>query len=162
MDSPNTPSPQHSPSRERERCGSTLKRIGLKYCGGCDPSYDRVEYVRAIQGTKARIYDTRKTMPGWRILEKYAVRCGGGYNHRIGLYDGILIKDNHLADVPIDQLNRRLGPDAAYSGDVVRRLADQGEVVGHTLRRNAQTSRGIRLVDQFLLHCGRAAATRVQ
>ena len=39
------------------------------------------KYVRAIQGTKARIYDTRKTMPGWRILEKYAVRCGGGYNH---------------------------------------------------------------------------------
>ena len=57
------------------------------------------KYVRAIQGTKARIYDTRKTMPGWRLLEKYAVRCGGGYNHRLGLYDGILIKDNHLAEL---------------------------------------------------------------
>ena len=57
------------------------------------------KYVYAIQGTKAKIYDTRKTMPGWRILEKYAVRCGGGYNHRIGLYDGILIKDNHLAQL---------------------------------------------------------------
>ena len=57
------------------------------------------KFVRAIQGTKARIYDTRKTMPGWRLLEKYAVRCGGGYNHRIGLYDGILIKDNHLAEL---------------------------------------------------------------
>ena len=57
------------------------------------------KYVRAIQGTKAKIYDTRKTMPGWRILEKYAVRCGGGYNHRLGLYDGILIKDNHLAQL---------------------------------------------------------------
>ncbi len=57
------------------------------------------KYVFAIQGTKAKIYDTRKTMPGWRILEKYAVRCGGGYNHRIGLYDGILIKDNHLAQL---------------------------------------------------------------
>ncbi len=56
-------------------------------------------YVNAIQGTKAKIYDTRKTMPGWRILEKYAVRCGGGYNHRIGLYDGVLIKDNHLAQL---------------------------------------------------------------
>jgi nicotinate-nucleotide pyrophosphorylase (carboxylating) len=56
-------------------------------------------YVNAIQGTKAKIYDTRKTMPGWRILEKYAVRCGGGYNHRIGLYDGFLIKDNHLAQL---------------------------------------------------------------
>ncbi len=56
-------------------------------------------YVRAIKGTKARIYDTRKTLPGWRLLEKYAVRCGGGYNHRLGLYDGILIKDNHLAEL---------------------------------------------------------------
>ena len=57
------------------------------------------KFVRAVQGTKAKIYDTRKTMPGWRILEKYAVRCGNGYNHRIGLYDGILIKDNHLAQL---------------------------------------------------------------
>jgi len=57
------------------------------------------KYVRAIQGTKAKIYDTRKTMPGWRMLEKYAVRCGGGYNHRLGLYDGVLIKDNHLAQL---------------------------------------------------------------
>ena len=60
------------------------------------------KYVRAIQGTKARIYDTRKTMPGWRLLEKFAVRCGGGYNHRFGLYDGILIKDNHLAQLGRD------------------------------------------------------------
>ncbi len=57
------------------------------------------KYVRAIRGTKAKIYDTRKTLPGWRILEKYAVRCGGGYNHRIGLYDGVLVKDNHLAEL---------------------------------------------------------------
>jgi len=63
------------------------------------------KYVWAIQGTKSKIYDTRKTMPGWRILEKYAVRCGGGYNHRLGLYDGILIKDNHLA-----QLGRNFQP----------------------------------------------------
>lgn len=54
-------------------------------------------YVDAIAGTGARIYDTRKTTPGWRRLEKYAVRCGGGRNHRAGLYDGVLIKDNHLA-----------------------------------------------------------------
>lgn len=55
------------------------------------------QYVAAVAGTKARIYDTRKTTPGWRILEKYAVRCGGGHNHRMGLFDAILIKDNHLA-----------------------------------------------------------------
>jgi nicotinate-nucleotide pyrophosphorylase (carboxylating) len=59
-------------------------------------------YVRAVKGTKAKIYDTRKTLPGWRLLEKYAVRCGGGHNHRIGLYDGILIKDNHLAELGSD------------------------------------------------------------
>jgi len=57
------------------------------------------KYVRAVYGTKAKIYDTRKTTPGWRILEKYAVRCGGGHNHRLGLYDGILIKDNHIAQL---------------------------------------------------------------
>jgi len=55
------------------------------------------QYVRQIEGTGARVYDTRKTTPGWRRLEKYAVRCGGGMNHRIGLFDAVLIKDNHLA-----------------------------------------------------------------
>jgi nicotinate-nucleotide pyrophosphorylase (carboxylating) len=54
-------------------------------------------YVEAIAGSGARIYDTRKTTPGWRRLEKYAVRLGGGHNHRTGLFDAILIKDNHLA-----------------------------------------------------------------
>jgi nicotinate-nucleotide pyrophosphorylase (carboxylating) len=54
-------------------------------------------YVRRIEGTRARIFDTRKTMPGYRALDKYAVRAGGGVNHRMGLYDGVLIKDNHLA-----------------------------------------------------------------
>ena len=54
-------------------------------------------YVAAVDGTPAAILDTRKTTPGWRFLEKYAVRCGGGLNHRLGLDDGVLIKDNHLA-----------------------------------------------------------------
>jgi nicotinate-nucleotide pyrophosphorylase (carboxylating) len=54
-------------------------------------------YVEAIQGTQARIIDTRKTMPGLRRLEKYAVTVGGGQNHRMGLDDGVLIKDNHIA-----------------------------------------------------------------
>lgn len=53
-------------------------------------------YVRAVEGTRARIYDTRKTLPGLRIAQKYAVRAGGAQNHRIGLYDGILLKENHL------------------------------------------------------------------
>lgn len=55
------------------------------------------EYVDAVEGIKARIYDTRKTTPGWRRLEKHAVQCGGGRNHRTGLFDAVLIKDNHLA-----------------------------------------------------------------
>jgi nicotinate-nucleotide pyrophosphorylase (carboxylating) len=55
------------------------------------------QFVSAVAGTRAAIYDTRKTTPGWRALEKYAVRCGGGFNHRFGLYDAVLIKDNHLA-----------------------------------------------------------------
>jgi nicotinate-nucleotide pyrophosphorylase (carboxylating) len=54
------------------------------------------QFVTAIQGTRARILDTRKTTPGWRRFEKYAVTCGGGQNYRIGLYDMVLIKDNHL------------------------------------------------------------------
>ncbi len=53
--------------------------------------------VDAVAGTPCRVYDTRKTVPGWRLLDKYAVRAGGGWNHRLGLYDAILIKDNHLA-----------------------------------------------------------------
>ena len=55
------------------------------------------QFVEAIKGTHARILDTRKTTPGWRRLEKYAVACGGGTNHRMGLFDMVLIKDNHLA-----------------------------------------------------------------
>lgn len=54
-------------------------------------------FVEAVQGTTARIVDTRKTTPGLRELEKYAVRVGGGINHRTGLYDGVLIKENHIA-----------------------------------------------------------------
>jgi nicotinate-nucleotide pyrophosphorylase (carboxylating) len=53
-------------------------------------------YVDAVKGTNARIVDTRKTLPGLRLAQKYAVRCGGGNNHRLGLYDGILIKENHI------------------------------------------------------------------
>lgn len=54
------------------------------------------KYVKAVRGTKAKILDTRKTVPGLRVLDKMAVRIGGGCNHRIGLYDGVLIKDNHI------------------------------------------------------------------
>jgi nicotinate-nucleotide pyrophosphorylase (carboxylating) len=54
-------------------------------------------FVEAVAGTPVKLVDTRKTTPGWRVLEKYAVRMGGAHNHRMGLYDGVLIKDNHIA-----------------------------------------------------------------
>jgi len=52
-------------------------------------------YVDRVRGTRAKILDTRKTLPGWRALDKYAVACGGGVNHRMGLYDAAMVKDNH-------------------------------------------------------------------
>ena len=57
------------------------------------------KFVSAVRGSKAKIYDTRKTIPGWRYIEKYAVRCGGGYNHRMSLGDAVMFKDNHLAQL---------------------------------------------------------------
>jgi nicotinate-nucleotide pyrophosphorylase (carboxylating) len=71
-------------------------------------------FVDRIQGTRARIVDTRKTAPGLRLLDKYAVTCGGGMNHRMGLFDGVLIKNNHLAfhssvSQALEQARRHLG-----------------------------------------------------
>jgi nicotinate-nucleotide pyrophosphorylase (carboxylating) len=68
-------------------------------------------YVAALGSLPCQILDTRKTTPGWRLLEKYAVRCGGGHNHRLGLFDGVLIKDNHLA---------ALGPQLGRVAEAVR------------------------------------------
>jgi len=72
-------------------------------------------FVRRVSGTGAKIYDTRKTVPGFRLLDKYAVRCGGGHNHRIGLFDGLLVKDNHLAGVPPKELATFLSQTIAAS-----------------------------------------------
>ena len=63
------------------------------------------QYVDAVKGTRAQILDTRKTTPGLRRLEKYAVACGGGHNHRAGLFDRVLIKDNHLVALQHDKPN---------------------------------------------------------
>ena len=73
------------------------ERVGLNFLqrmSGIASETNR--YVRAIEGSKARIVDTRKTVPGMRYLDKYSVRMGGGHNHRLNLADGILIKDNHI------------------------------------------------------------------
>ena len=78
-------------------------------------------FVEAVAGTGARIVDTRKTTPGMRVLEKQAVRDGGGSNHRIGLFDGVMIKDNHIA---------ALGGDSAI-GEAVARARNR---IPHTVK----------------------------
>ena len=80
-------------------------------------------YVEAVSGTDCRVLDTGKTLPGWRALAKYAVRCGGGHNHRMGLYDRIMLKDNHWlaggGDVaPLVAEARRRYPDLAVQVEV--------------------------------------------
>ena len=89
----------------------TMERTALNFLqrlSGIATMTARFVAAIAVDGSRAKIYDTRKTTPGWRALEKYAVRCGGGFNHRFGLYDAVLIKDNHLA-----WLQSAAGPGAA-------------------------------------------------
>ncbi|HEX9078612.1 MAG TPA: carboxylating nicotinate-nucleotide diphosphorylase [Desulfuromonadaceae bacterium] len=80
-------------------------------------------YVEAVKGTKARIVDTRKTTPGLRELEKYAVRVGGGINHRTGLYDGVLIKENHIT----------------AAGGIAEAIARARAYIPHTLKIEIET-----------------------
>lgn len=97
-------------------------------------------HVEAVgPGSRARVCDTRKTTPGLRMLEKYAVRCGGGWSHRLGLYDAMLVKDNHVAPIPLDALTRHAA-DAARTARAARTLrfveieADRIEQVEALLR----------------------------
>ncbi len=91
-----------TPARLAEIEGSaravlTGERTALNLVGRlCGIATLTARYVDLVQGTGATILDTRKTTPGLRVLEKYAVRCGGGVNHRLGLHDAILIKENHI------------------------------------------------------------------
>lgn len=106
-------------------------------------------YVTAIAGTRARILDTRKTTPGWRRFEKYAVTCGGGANHRFGLYDRVLIKDNHLVAL------REAQPNAVAAGVARARAFAPGllvEVEADTLHQASQAAEAgadIILLDNF-------------
>jgi nicotinate-nucleotide pyrophosphorylase (carboxylating) len=76
----------------------TAERTALNFLGRlCGIATHVRRYVDEVDGTGTAIVDTRKTLPGWRVLDKYAVRAGGGVNHRMGLYDGVLLKDNHAA-----------------------------------------------------------------
>jgi nicotinate-nucleotide pyrophosphorylase (carboxylating) len=86
--------------RGRARAVLTAERVALNFSQRMTGIATlTARYVQAVAGTNAIIIDTRKTTPGLRQLEKYAVRCGGGQNHRFGLFDGVLIKDNHIASV---------------------------------------------------------------
>jgi nicotinate-nucleotide pyrophosphorylase (carboxylating) len=81
------------------------------------------KYAKAISGYHAQIIDTRKTTPGWRALEKYAVRVGGGRNHRFGLYDAVLIKDNHIA----------------VAGSIIKAVSMARERMPHTMKIEVET-----------------------
>lgn len=95
-------------------------------------------YVDAVRGTRAKILDTRKTTPGWRLLEKYAVRAGGGTNHRLNLSTAVLIKDNHLASVDGDVgVAVRRARDLAPAGTKVEVECDRIEQVQAALEANA-------------------------
>lgn len=103
----------------RARAILTGERVALNYLGRLSgiASLTR-QYVDAIRGTRAAIADTRKTTPGLRAFEKYAVRCGGGQNHRTGLFDAILIKDNHI--VAAGGVEAALERARAYAGHMVK------------------------------------------
>lgn len=90
-------------------------------------------YVDAVAGTGARILDTRKTTPGLRTLEKYAVRCGGGTNHRAGLYDAILVKDNHIALAGGDLAELARSLRARHPGTLIEIEVDTLEQLGELL-----------------------------
>ncbi len=82
------------PARSLLTCERTALNVVQRLSGIATQT---ARYVRAIEGTGAKLLDTRKTTPGWRMLEKHAVSCGGGLNHRLGLDSGVMIKDNHIA-----------------------------------------------------------------
>ncbi len=90
-------------------------------------------YVDAVRGTRAKIVDTRKTLPGLRLAQKYAVRTGGGTNHRIGLYDAVLIKENHIAAAggirPVLQAAARVAAQAGFIEIEVETLAQLAEAL---------------------------------
>jgi nicotinate-nucleotide pyrophosphorylase (carboxylating) len=90
-------------------------------------------YVDAVAGTRAAIVDTRKTLPGLRLAQKYAVRVGGGKNHRLGLYDGVLIKENHIAAAggvtPALRAARRVAPEGVWIQIEVETLAQLDEAL---------------------------------
>ncbi len=118
---------------EGSACGLlTAERTALNFLQLLSAVASRTAvYVEAVRGTRAKIVDTRKTLPGLRLAQKYAVRCGGGTNHRIGLYDAVLIKENHIAAAggvaQVLQAVARVAPKAAFVEIEVETLAQLKE-----------------------------------
>jgi nicotinate-nucleotide pyrophosphorylase (carboxylating) len=122
----------------RARALLTAERVALNFlCHMSGIATLTARYVERIRGTAARIVDTRKTTPGLRAFEKYAVRCGGGHNHRSGLYDAILIKDNHI--VAAGGISAAIAAARAHAGHTakleveVTSLAELEEAMGHSI-----------------------------
>ncbi|PXA76970.1 carboxylating nicotinate-nucleotide diphosphorylase [Auritidibacter sp. NML100628] len=108
----------------------TCERIGLNLVQRmCGIATTTAAYVAAVAGTRARIVDTRKTTPGLRALERHAVRCGGGHNHRFSLSDAVLAKDNHLAVV------------ATGGRDLTSAIRDAKAQVPHTVHLEVEVDR---------------------
>jgi nicotinate-nucleotide pyrophosphorylase (carboxylating) len=122
------------------------------------------QFVDMVSGTKAKILDTRKTAPGLRMLDKYAVRCGGGQNHRLDLSDGILIKNNHIAlaggIVPVLERVHQNRQGAQLIEIEVRTLAELEEALTHGAEAVLLDNMSVELVKQAVVRC-RAMEKRV-
>ncbi len=114
----------------------SAERVALNFLGHLSGvATGTAALVDAVKGTKAKIVCTRKTTPGLRAFEKYAVRCGGGHNHRFGLYDAVMIKDNHIA----------------ASGGIAKALSAARASVGHMVKIEIEVD-GLGQLEEALAH----------
>ncbi|HXY51637.1 MAG TPA: carboxylating nicotinate-nucleotide diphosphorylase [Terriglobales bacterium] len=117
------------------------------------------QFVDAVSGTRARILDTRKTIPGLRVLEKYAVRCGGGQNHRLDLSDGVFIKNNHIAlaggiGPALERAHRNRRGSQPIEIEV-RTLEEMEEALAHGAEALLLDNMAVESVRQAVQHCSR-------
>ena len=118
------------------------------------------QFVDAVSGTQARILDTRKTAPGLRILDKYAVRCGGGQNHRLDLSDGVLIKNNHIAlagsiAAALERAHRNRRGSQPIEVEV-RTLAELDDALAHGAEAVLLDNMPVEQVKEAVARCARA------